>query len=66
MNNILLYFSKAEVEGLYDTLSQFAGINNLVISKIEKGKPKAVTKASAIASTEKKKKKKKRKSRKES
>ena len=56
-----LFHSKAEVEGLYDTLSQFAGINNLVISKIEKGKPKAITKASAIASTEKKKKKKKRK-----
>ena len=52
------------MEGLYETLSEFAGINNLVISKIEKGKPKAVTKASAIASTEKKKKKKKRKSRK--
>jgi len=59
-----LFHSKAEVEGLYDTLSQFAGINNLVISKIEKGKPKAITKASAIASTEKKKKKKKRKKRK--
>ncbi len=59
-----LFHSKAEVEGLYDTLSQFAGINNLVISKIEKGKPKAITKASAIASTEKKKKRKKRKSRK--
>ena len=59
-----LFHSKAEVEGLYDTLSQFAGINNLVISKIEKGKPKAITKASAIASTEKKKNKKKRKSRK--
>ena len=56
-----LFHSKAEVEGLYETLSQFAGINNLVISKIEKGKPKAITKASAIASTEKKKKKKKRK-----
>ena len=59
-----LFHSKAEVEGLYDTLSQFAGINNLVISKIEKGKPKAITEASAIASTEKKKKRKKRKSRK--
>ena len=59
-----LFHSKAEVEGLYETLSEFAGINNLVISKIEKGKPKAITKASAIASTEKKKKKKKRKSRK--
>ncbi len=56
-----LFHSKAEVEGLYETLSEFAGINNLVISKIEKGKPKAVTKASAIASTDTKKKKKKRK-----
>jgi len=56
-----LFHSKAEVEGLYDTLSQFAGINNLVISKIEKGKPKPITKASAIASTDTKKKKKKRK-----
>ena len=59
-----LFLSKAEVEGLYETLSEFAGFNNLVISKIEKGKPKAITKASAIASTEKKKKRKKRKSRK--
>ena len=33
----------------------------MVISKIEKGKPKAITKASAMASTEKKKKKKKKK-----
>ena len=56
-----LFHSKAEVEGLYETLSEFAGINNLVISKIEKGKAKAITKASAIASTDTKKKKKKRK-----
>ena len=56
-----LFHSKAEVEGLYETLSEFAGINNLVISKIEKGKPKPITKASAIASTDTKKKKKKRK-----
>ena len=41
-------------------LSQFAGLNNLIISKIEKGKPKAITKASAMASTEKKKKKKRK------
>ena len=59
-----LFHSKAEVEGLYETLSEFAGIKNLVISKIEKGKPKAITKASAIASTQKKKKKKKRKKKK--
>ena len=52
-----LFHSKAEVEGLYETLSQFAGMNNLIISKIEKGKPAAVSKVAAMASTEKKKKK---------
>ena len=31
-----LLHSKAEVEGLYQTLSEFAAMNNLVISKIEK------------------------------
>ena len=56
-----LFHSKAEVEGLYETLSQFAGMNNLIISKIEKGKPVAVSKVAAMASTEKKKKKKKKK-----
>ncbi len=55
-----LFHSKAEVEGLYETLSQFAGMNNLIISKIEKGKPTAVSKVAAMASTEKKKKKKKK------
>ena len=59
-NYSTLFHSKAEVEGLYETLSEFAGLNNLVISKIEKGTPKAITKASAMASTEKKKKKKKK------
>ena len=34
-----LFHTKAEVEGLYETLSYFAGINDLVISKIQK-KPK--------------------------
>ena len=56
-----LFHSKAEVEGLYETLSQFAGMNNLIISKIEKGTPNAVSKAAAIASTQKSKKKKKTK-----
>ena len=56
-----LFHSKAEVEGLYETLSQFAGMNNLIISKIEKGTPNAVSKAAAIASTKKSKKKKKTK-----
>ena len=55
-----LFHSKAEVEGLYETLSQFAGMNNLIISKIEKGKPAAVSKVAAMASTEKKKKKKRK------
>ena len=54
-----LFHSKAEVEGLYETLSVYAGQNNLVISKIQKGKLKPVGKAAAIASTQKKKKKKK-------
>ena len=33
-----LFHTKAEVEGLYQTLSEFAAMNNLVISKIEKKK----------------------------
>ena len=35
-----LFHSKAEVEGLYQTLSEYAGENDLVISKIEKNKSK--------------------------
>ena len=59
-NYSTLFHSKAEVEGLYQTLSVYAGQNNLVISKIEKGTPKAITKAAVIAQTSKKKKKKKK------
>ena len=44
-----LFHTKAEVEGLYQTLSEFAAMNNLVISKIEKKKIKEVTKAEAIS-----------------
>ena len=55
-----LFHSKAEVEGLYQTLSVYAGQNNLVISKIKKGKPIPITKAAVIAKTSKKKKKKKK------
>ena len=44
-----LFHSRAEVEGLYQTLSEFAGANNLVISKIEKRQIQQVTKAAAIA-----------------
>ena len=62
MNNILtLFHSKAEVEGLYNTLSVFAGENDLVISKIEKKEIKQVSKAAALESVSKKKKKKKKK-----
>lgn len=56
-----LFHSKAEVEGLYQTLSEFAAMNNLVISKIEKKKIAEVTKADAIASVSKNKGKKKKK-----
>jgi len=44
-----LFHTKAEVEGLYQTLSEFAAANNLVISKIEKKKIKGVSKQAAIA-----------------
>ena len=63
-NYSTLFHTKAEVEDLYETLSVYAGQNNLVISKIQKGKLKPVGKAAAIASTQKKKKKKKKKSKK--
>ena len=39
-----LFHSKAEVEDLYQSLSRHAGVNGLVISKIEKKKPIAVMK----------------------
>ena len=52
-----LFHTRAEVEGLYQTLSHFAGANGLVISKIEKKKPKEVSKSAALGKEEKKKKK---------
>ena len=39
-----LFHSKAEVEGLYQSLSRYAGVNGLTISKIEKKKPEPVLK----------------------
>ena len=39
-----LFHSKAEVEDLYQSLSRYAAVNGLVISKIEKKKPKPVLK----------------------
>ena len=60
-----LFHTRAEVEGLYETLSYYAGVNGLVISKIEKKKINEVSKAAALAKAsgkkvEKKKVKKKR------
>ena len=43
--NSRLFHSKAEVEGLYKSLSRFAGTYGLVISKIQKKKPKPILKA---------------------
>ena len=59
-----LFHSRAETEGLYQTLSVYAGENGLVISKIEKKKPKQVSKSEALAASETKKKKKKKKKKK--
>ena len=56
-----LFHTKAEVEGLYETLSYYAGLNNLVISKIEKQDIKGVSKADALAKASGKKKKKTKK-----
>ena len=59
-----LFHSRAEVEGLYETLSYYAGLNNLVISKIEKQDIKGVSKADALAEASGKKKKKTKKTKK--
>ena len=56
-----LFHTKAEVEGLYQTLSDYAGQKDLVISKIDKKKIKEVLKAQALAKADGKKAKKKRK-----
>jgi hypothetical protein len=47
-NSSALFHSKAEVEDLYSSLSKFAAVNGLVISKIEKQKPKPVSKDGTI------------------
>ena len=62
-NYSTLFHSKAEVEGLYQNLSEFATLNGLVISVIEKGKPQQVSR-SEILNKSKKKRKRKRKKRK--
>jgi len=53
-----LFHTRAEVEGLYQTLSEFAGQNGLVISKIEKKNPEEVSKSDVLGKKKKKKKKK--------
>ena len=50
--NSRLFHSKAEVEGLYKSLSRFAGAYGLVISKIEKKKPRPILKAGIAQQTE--------------
>ena len=60
-NYSTLFHSKAEVEGLYQNLSEFATINGLIISVIEKGKPTEVSKSDILNKGKKKKKKKKKK-----
>ena len=48
-----LFHSKAEVEGLYNSLSRFAGNYGLVISKIEKKKAKPILKKGIANQAEK-------------
>ena len=60
-NYSTLFHSKAEVEGLYQNLSEFATLNGLVISVIEKGKPQQVSRSEILNKKKKKKKKKKSK-----
>ena len=55
-----LFHSKAEVEGLYQTLSEYAGQNDLVITRIEKKVIQEVLKAQALAQADVKKTKKKK------
>jgi hypothetical protein len=59
-----LFHTRAETEGLYQTLSVYAGENGLVISKIEKKEPTQVSKSEALAAADPKKKKKKKKKKK--
>ena len=59
-NYSTLFHSKAEVEGLYQNLSEFASMNGLIISVIEKGQPVEVSKSKALNTKAKKKKKKKK------
>ncbi len=60
-NYSTLFHSRSEVEGLYQALSEFATVNGLVISVIEKGKPVVISKSQVLDNKKMKKKKKKKK-----
>ena len=49
--NSTLFHSREEVEGLYQSLSKYAGANNLIVSKIQKQKPKPVLKPGVTDTT---------------
>ena len=55
-NYSTLFHSRAEVEGIYQTLSEHAGANGLIISKIIKKNIKEVSKEEALAKADNKKK----------
>ena len=55
-NHSSLFHTKVEVEGLYQSLSEHAGLNGLIISKIEKKKKIAVMKPAPASTKEEKKK----------
>ena len=52
-NYSTLFHSKSEVEGLYETLSEYAYENGLTISKISKGKPMPMMKSQILKSKKK-------------
>ena len=51
--NSSLFHSKKEVEELYQTLSQYAAVNGLIVSKINKKEPKPVLKDGTTKSNNK-------------
>jgi Tfp pilus assembly protein PilO len=51
--NSSLFHSKKEVEELYQTLSQYAAVNGLIVSKIDKKEPKPVLKDGTTKSNNK-------------
>ena len=60
-----LFHTKAEVEGLYQTLSEFAGANDLVITKIEKKEIKPILSSAVLQKKVERRKRKRRKRKRE-